>query len=184
MKIKPNSILFKLLLFTVIVLIASMSLLLFFSHYQLGKIVDASENEVYSERIDSIIGILSRGNRRLNERDDRAEHLKEYQQIALITIRNRYHETEGHKIYPFVINATDRTFVHSTSCKKCGKEIKLMRPTFRIEDVETICKDCTESTKNENSEFDLETKKITHEQFDIVNSSDELLGMSLNEIFY
>lgn len=113
MKIKLNSILSKLLLFTLIVLAASMSILGFVAHYQLESIVDSNENEVYSERIDSILGILSRGNRRLNERPNIAEHLNEYQQTALITVRNRYHEKDGNRIYPFVINATEKTFVHS-----------------------------------------------------------------------
>ncbi len=76
----------------------------------------------------------------------------------------------------------DRTFIHSISCKKCGKAIKMMRPTFRIEDVETICKDCIENTKGENNKFETEAKKITQEQFNIENSTEELLDMSLNKI--
>ena len=118
MIIKPNSILFKLLFFTVVVLLVSMSLLMYFAHYQLSVVVDASQDEVYSERIDSMLGILSRGYRRLNERSNISDHVKEYQQIALRTIKNRCHETEGHRICPFVINAADKTFMYSDGSNK------------------------------------------------------------------
>ncbi|MBU0468844.1 MAG: HAMP domain-containing protein [Candidatus Omnitrophica bacterium] len=118
MIIKLNSILFKLLSFTVIILIVSMSLILFVSHYQLEAINEASQNEIYSERIDSIMEILSGGYRRLMEKPNVVDYIKEYQQASLLAIRNRYHETEGYKIYPFVIKANDKTFVHSGGLNK------------------------------------------------------------------
>ncbi|OGX60334.1 MAG: hypothetical protein A2306_04290 [Omnitrophica WOR_2 bacterium RIFOXYB2_FULL_38_16] len=113
MLLKSNSILFKLLLFTVIVLIVAMSLIMFVAQYQLEAVIDASQNEVYSERIDSILEILSGGYRRLIEKANVVDYIEDYQQAALLTIRNRYHETADYKIYPFVINAADKAFVYS-----------------------------------------------------------------------
>ncbi len=75
----------------------------------------------------------------------------------------------------------DRTFVKSISCKKCNKKIEIMRPTFKIEDTETVCHNC--KINSENFELsDDETQKETLEQFSIEDTSDEILGMSLHEL--
>ena len=75
----------------------------------------------------------------------------------------------------------DRTFVKAISCRSCGNEIKIMRPTFRIDDSETVCVNC----RNGNiklSALEIETQKETQEQFSIENTDDELLNMSLHDL--
>jgi len=78
------------------------------------------------------------------------------------------------------LHLSDRTFVHSISCKNCGNSIELMRPTFRIEDSETICEKCKEN-ENVIEHSNTETIRKTQETFSLENSFD-ILKMSLNEI--
>jgi len=77
----------------------------------------------------------------------------------------------------------DRTFVKSIACRSCGNEIKIMRPTYKVEDVETVCDNCKKTTvKFKQINIEIETKKEIQEQFNLENTSNELLKMSLHEI--
>lgn len=76
---------------------------------------------------------------------------------------------------------SDRTFVQSVSCKLCGGNIELNKPSFRIFDTETICQKCigkggdeTNATRNEQV-----SAKLTVSEFNLTQTAEYLLNMSL-----
>ncbi|MEH2165137.1 MAG: ThiF family adenylyltransferase [Nostoc sp.] len=73
----------------------------------------------------------------------------------------------------------DRTFVVSVVCKSCGKSIKLNKPSFRIFDVETICANCQGGVVNNLVQSEQVSVKQTIAEFNLAQTSDELLNISL-----
>jgi len=76
---------------------------------------------------------------------------------------------------------SDRTFVKSVSCKSCGIEIKLNKPSFRIFDTETICQNCTTKGGDESevSTSERVSAKSTVSEFNLTQTTEDLLNMSL-----
>jgi adenylyltransferase/sulfurtransferase len=75
----------------------------------------------------------------------------------------------------------DRTFIKVISCRSCGRKITIMRPTFRVEDIETVCTKCQKGS-NDFILTDIETQKEIQEQFNFENTSGEILDMSLHKL--
>lgn len=77
----------------------------------------------------------------------------------------------------------DRTFIKAVACRICGTEIKLMRPTFRINVEEFICQSCQDAGKlYGDTDQEEQTKKITQEVFNIKNTDREVLDLTLHEV--
>ncbi|MFM9264979.1 ThiF family adenylyltransferase [Tychonema sp. BBK16] len=76
---------------------------------------------------------------------------------------------------------SDRTFVQSVSCKSCGANIELNKPSFRIFDTETICKNCTSKggDVSEASRSEQVSAKRTISEFNLTQTAEDLLNMSL-----
>lgn len=76
---------------------------------------------------------------------------------------------------------SDRTFIQSVSCKSCGMEIELNKPSFRIFDTETICKNCISKRGNESDATRSEqvSAKCTMSEFSLTQTAEDLLNMSL-----
>lgn len=81
--------------------------------------------------------------------------------------------------------AGDRTFVKSIVCRSCFQKINVMRPTFRIDDSETICEDCRTNKEREGviiKKQEFETEKETADRFSLKESSEDLLNLNLNQL--
>ncbi|WP_299273583.1 ThiF family adenylyltransferase [uncultured Psychroserpens sp.] len=77
----------------------------------------------------------------------------------------------------------DRTFIKTVSCRTCHKTIELMRPVFRIEADEFICKSCkTEGESFSNTNTNLETEKVVQDTFNIENTDESLLNFTLYQL--
>ncbi|MBF0344752.1 MAG: ThiF family adenylyltransferase [Nitrospirae bacterium] len=77
----------------------------------------------------------------------------------------------------------DRTFVTTVLCRKCRKSIDLYKPSFRIFDFETICNDCKDNRDQFNLQHqEIQTLKITIGQFDLFNTPQRILNMTLREL--
>jgi len=76
---------------------------------------------------------------------------------------------------------SDRTFVQSVSCKSCGVEIPLNKPSFRIFDTETICRNCIQNgvDKNDVSRNEQVSSKQSISEFSLSHTPEDLLNMSL-----
>jgi molybdopterin-synthase adenylyltransferase len=76
----------------------------------------------------------------------------------------------------------DRTFILSVTCKSCGANITLNKPSFSIFDSETICLKCKEGDVNAVVNSEQITTKQTVEEFSLTQTNEELLNMSLKEL--
>lgn len=77
----------------------------------------------------------------------------------------------------------DRTFVKEVSCRICFSKINLMRPTFRIDADEFICKNCkSEGNKYIQSDNNVPAKKIVQEVFNLKNTDNNLLDFTLHQL--
>lgn len=83
----------------------------------------------------------------------------------------------------------NRSFIESVSCRTCQEPITMLRPSFRIFDEETICKDINtcidykqKESKKEGINMEVETSKIIHEDFNLKKTNNEILGLTLSEI--
>ncbi|NES18653.1 MAG: ThiF family adenylyltransferase [Symploca sp. SIO3E6] len=79
---------------------------------------------------------------------------------------------------------SDRTFVQSVSCKSCGTEIELNKPSFRIFDTETICKNCITKggDRSDVSRSEQVSPKRTVLEFNLTQTAENLLNMSLLQL--
>jgi adenylyltransferase/sulfurtransferase len=76
---------------------------------------------------------------------------------------------------------SDRTFVVSVSCKKCGTNIEMYKPAFRIFDTETICHNCKSKDIQNNEQTQIATKQ-TVVDFNLFNTSQKIFEMSLSDL--
>lgn len=77
----------------------------------------------------------------------------------------------------------DRTFVVSVSCKNCGKNIDINRPSFRIFDTETICQNCQENDIQSILDEDRPSyHKHTESEFNLEKTPENILNMTLWEL--
>jgi len=77
----------------------------------------------------------------------------------------------------------DRTFVKKAYCRTCQSEIKLMRPTFRIEAEEFICDNCRNGGQSySDTDMNEETRKEIQEVFNLENTDEELLNYTLEQL--
>lgn len=73
------------------------------------------------------------------------------------------------------------TFIISTTCRSCGKPIEFYRPSFTIEDTETVCQICQkQGFKLEDTE--IQAKKLFVDEFNLDVTDNRLLGMTLKEL--
>jgi len=71
---------------------------------------------------------------------------------------------------------SDRTFVVSVSCKKCGAKIEMYKPAFRIFDTETVCHNCKPKGIPDKNQT---TTKQIEVDFSLSTTSSKILEMSL-----
>lgn len=77
----------------------------------------------------------------------------------------------------------DRTFVKKANCRTCSSEIKLMRPTYKIDAEEFICASCREGGQSyANTDANTETNKEVQEVFSLENTDEILLNFTLEQL--
>ncbi|USR92450.1 ThiF family adenylyltransferase [Phormidium yuhuli AB48] len=77
----------------------------------------------------------------------------------------------------------DRTFIKSVSCKSCGVDIKLNKPSFRIFDTETICEVCRSNNVKFNQDLsDKPSTRSTVPTFSLAKTEKHILEMTLWDI--
>ncbi len=77
----------------------------------------------------------------------------------------------------------DHTFVASVKCRACSTPIEMNRPSFRINETDTVCEACRLGrTVTTGISFDVETPKVTIGQFSLSETEQQLLNMTLYEL--
>ena len=76
---------------------------------------------------------------------------------------------------------SDRTFVVSVPCKKCGIDLEIYKPAFRVFDTETTCNHCRQTDIQEVT-FNNERDYVRHAEFNLVKTDKRILDMSLSDL--
>ncbi|MCP5008003.1 MAG: HesA/MoeB/ThiF family protein [Planctomycetes bacterium] len=77
----------------------------------------------------------------------------------------------------------DRTFIISVMCRCGNVRLEMNKPSFRIYDTDTICKDCDQTTQHSIvNNIDSPHKKNIGQYFSLTNSQVKLLNMRLSEL--
>lgn len=101
---KPGSITVKLLALIIGAFIFSTVSVLLLANAELKQIIDKSQKVVYSEKIEAILGILSRDNQRLQKTGMIEAYSKDFKESALQDLRRSYYTHPNRHIYPFIID--------------------------------------------------------------------------------
>ncbi|MDM8530470.1 GAF domain-containing protein [Anaerolineales bacterium HSG25] len=80
--------------------------------YQLTQIIDRSQAEIYSEKLDVIVGILERRYERLEATLLVETYREGFQESLLTDLRQNYYESGEYDVYPFIIDVEGVIVMH------------------------------------------------------------------------
>jgi PAS domain S-box-containing protein len=92
-----------LLLVSLAFIIATVSII-FFAGNRVNNIIDANQNDVYTERLGMIVGILERTNRRLESTGLVEAYVDVFKESAVNLLRDTYYTSNPYDIYPTIID--------------------------------------------------------------------------------
>ena len=95
---------------------------LLLANLQLTKILDTGEETVYSERIDTIIGVLERSHERLRKTGLVDAYIDDFQRAALEFLVKNYYERPRQSIPPFILGNAGTLLMHPT--RPAGEELQ------------------------------------------------------------
>ena len=107
-----NTLAFKLIAFIVAVFTLMIAGVFILADHQLKKILLKSSESQYAERLDTIHGILSRNNERLEKTGLVNAYIDDFQQSALEFIQANYYKQPDQAIFPFILDADGRVILH------------------------------------------------------------------------
>jgi len=107
MRMRPNSITFKVLSLIVCAFILTTVSVLFIADRQLTRIIDESQEAVYAEKIEAIRELLYRRNERLMQTGLVEAYFEDFKEASLKVLRKTYYKHAGHPIHPFIIDIND-----------------------------------------------------------------------------
>jgi len=103
---------------------------LFIANNQLIRIIDESQNAVYTEKIEAIWGSLHRSNERLMKTGLVEAYAEDFKEASLKVLRQTYYRHPDQLIYPFIIDADGIVVMHPV----------LSKDDFSLEQTETAVK--------------------------------------------
>ncbi|MCB1758416.1 MAG: response regulator [Gammaproteobacteria bacterium] len=103
-----DSITFKILSFIMIALILVTISIMSLSYIQLTPIVDKSQGEIYSEKLDVIVASLSRMEERLQRTGLVDAYIDDFKNSAIATLRNTYYKLGNSNIKLFILDGQGR----------------------------------------------------------------------------
>ena len=107
-----NSITVKLLVIIVGAFVVTIVAILILADLQLKRILDESQEAVYTERVDTITGFLRRSNERLKKTGLVEAYADDFKQSALTFLRKSYYKQPDPAIYPFIIDTRGTVIMH------------------------------------------------------------------------
>lgn len=114
MRMRPNSITFKVLSLIVCAFILTTVSVLFIADRQLTRIIDESQEAVYAEKIEAIRELLYRRNERLMQTGLVEAYFEDFKEASLKVLRKTYYKHAGHPIHPFIIDINGKVVMHPT----------------------------------------------------------------------
>jgi len=109
---KFNSITFKLVFFVVAAFIITGISVIYVADYRLIKIIDKSQQVMYSNMLDVIWNELNRTDGRLQKTGLVQTYKNDFQLSVIKTLREIYYTENNQQIYPFIIDTDARVVMH------------------------------------------------------------------------
>ena len=106
------SITFKLLSFIMIAMFFTTISVLFLSTTQLNRIIDDSQQAVYSEKLDAILGTLDRMVRRLQLTENVEAYEEDFKQSAIINLSQVYYKAESNPSSLIILDSNGQIIMH------------------------------------------------------------------------
>ncbi len=111
-RVNRKSLIFRFLsLITVAFIVMFMTVYLVGSS-QMRKIIDESQNELYSEKIDLIIAMLRYSDNRLQKTEWIEVYKKSFQNSVIKSLKKIYYRHKGQKVYPFITDDKGGVIMH------------------------------------------------------------------------
>jgi PAS domain S-box-containing protein len=107
-----NSLTFKLPAFIMAVFILVIVGVFVLANQQLKQLLHGSKESEYAERVDTIYGILSRDNERLEKTGLVSGSIDDFQQSSLKFLQANYYKQSDQAIYPFILDAEGGVILH------------------------------------------------------------------------
>lgn len=101
---KFQSITAKLLLMIALAFLISSALIVMLANYQLTKIIDKSQNAIYTEKIEVIHALIEQYYERLQVTGLEETYREDFKTMAIKEIRRTYYKENNPSIYPFILD--------------------------------------------------------------------------------
>ena len=109
---RRHSITIRLLFLVICSFIITTVSILFVADRQLTKIIDQSQDALYSEKLDAILANLSSSNERLKKTGLVDAYIEDFKESALTSFKKTYYQKSEQQIFPFIIDFEGRIVVH------------------------------------------------------------------------
>ena len=127
---RPNSITFKLLSLIIGAFIITTASVLIIGDIQLTRIIDQSQNAVYVEKIEAILGNLHRSNERLKKTGLVEAYIEDFKESSLKILKQSHYKHANQSIYPFIVDGDGKIVMHPV----------LLRGGLSLKQTETVAK--------------------------------------------
>jgi len=131
---KFRSITFKLIFFVICGFFITAISVIFVADKQLTKIIDDSQNAMYTEKLNTIWETINRTNNRLQKTGLVEAYSKDFRDSVIKTLKATYYKQKNQKIYPVILNVNGIVVMHpllspgDTSLRKI-KEVRNFIPS-------------------------------------------------------
>ncbi len=112
------SITFRLLAFITVAFFITTLSVLFLATHQLNDIIYTSQNAVYSEKLDAILGTLDRTANRLRLTENVEAYEEDFKKSALQTLEQIYYRSASQTIYPLILDLDGKIILQPKSPKE------------------------------------------------------------------
>ncbi len=110
---KCNSLTIRLLSVIGLAFVVTTVSVLYMAGKQLSGIIDESQNALYQEKVEGMIGLLQRSNQRLEQTGMPEAYIKDFQGSSLKMLRDlHYRQGRGQRIYPFILTTAGVVVMH------------------------------------------------------------------------
>lgn len=109
-----NSIRAKLLIIVISSFLISTVCIFHLADKKISQIIDTSQNELYREKVDTIIAVLARNNERLQRTGMVDTYLEDFQRTTIKELRQTFYHKQHPSIYPFITDTEGNIIMHPT----------------------------------------------------------------------
>ncbi len=111
---RKHSIVTRLLGMVAAAFMLTVAAVLILTHFQTRAIIDASQNQIYEEKLNTIIKLLERREARLKATRMRVAYEEAFKEDVLSALRQTYYHPNNQRSYPFILDEQGRVILHPT----------------------------------------------------------------------